>query len=780
MSLVQRVYVYVVAIVAVHMIVLGVANLLRVFAELALSAPSGGFTGLPFLFADFSRPRELYREQASLAIALLLVGTPAWWIHYGLAARAVARDVAERATGVRSLYVHVVVFVTALLVFGYGQRTLRLILQGTTFGQAQTDPNQAFGLEANWEARAAGAGAMALAAAVTLAFHLRLSLADRVAVAVRGRAAEVRQLALYALVVVGLFFAAFTTVTTLDGIWRRIVDIFVTLPGIPANDRFGPGGPSQDEFLRFELLGAIPRIVAGLALWLGAWIPIQRGLVRGPDVDVERRSIVRKLAIYLVVFVSALAVLVAATIALSVVGRRVLGDLVVEQYSSLWHELGFPLTTLPVFGALWLFHRRVVEGEASRETELARAATIRRLYTYLICAIGLAMAAIGAAGTIGVFGSQVLGVNAHSNGETATYLSLLVVGAGAWAYHWRQARARLDDDERTSQPRRLYLYLAVLGGVLGMLVFGSAALYRLLNAVLAFSFPLETWHDIWHFVVDAGVSAAAFVTHLRILRAERAAGAAVAPMAEQFAFLVRMSGADRDVARERIAQALPDATVVQVRTTPDGPGAVSIDSLTPIEQGPSIVVVLVAVLVALLLIPTVLGLLVAPSVSPPVAEPPVAKPLPYSRGALLWQDTASYPVLATSGDVFIGQPVTVPAIVELTVNRDAGTTGVFEWTIRDAEGDRVYMSMKGELVELVSESTRSGTRTATFRDPSRPATLVAYLDPVGTTLESDGAMVGAVISRDAVERVSVRVAVRGEGRYVVTALRVYEALPPRR
>lgn len=74
---VQRAYLYVVALVAIHMVVLAVANLLRVGAEIAMNAPSGGFTGLPFVFSDFNRPHDLYREQASLAIALLVVGGPA-------------------------------------------------------------------------------------------------------------------------------------------------------------------------------------------------------------------------------------------------------------------------------------------------------------------------------------------------------------------------------------------------------------------------------------------------------------------------------------------------------------------------------------------------------------------------------------------------------------------------------------------------------------------------------------------------------------------------------
>jgi len=44
---VQRAYLYIVALVAIHMVVLAVANLLRVGAEIAMNAPSGGFTGLP-------------------------------------------------------------------------------------------------------------------------------------------------------------------------------------------------------------------------------------------------------------------------------------------------------------------------------------------------------------------------------------------------------------------------------------------------------------------------------------------------------------------------------------------------------------------------------------------------------------------------------------------------------------------------------------------------------------------------------------------------------------
>ena len=390
---------------------------------------------LPFVFGDLSQPRELYREQVSLAIALLLVGVPAWVVHFRMAQAAARRDITERGSALRSLYIHLVVFITALLVFGYGQRALRLVLQGVTFGSSPSNPSN-FGLEANWEARAAGAAVMAVTSALVLAYHLRLSSADRQTGAVRGRAAEVRQLALYGLAVVGIFFFSFTTVTTIAGSGAASpTSSFLSPASRPAGTTPGRllrrSAVARRDFLRFQLLGAIPAIVAGLLLWLGTWIPLQRGLARGPDVEIERRSIVRKFAIYLVVFVSALAVAHRRDIHLASIGRRLLGDPVVEQFNSCGHELGSPVITAVVFGTLWLFHRRVVESEAVRETEVVRAATIRRLYTYLIAAIGLAMAAIGAGRGDRRHWKPAHRLNTHSNGETATYISLLLVGLPA-------------------------------------------------------------------------------------------------------------------------------------------------------------------------------------------------------------------------------------------------------------------------------------------------------------------------------------------------------------
>ncbi|MGH2490557.1 MAG: DUF5671 domain-containing protein [Candidatus Limnocylindria bacterium] len=557
LPVVQRAYFYVVLLVAIHMIVLGVANLLRVGAEIALDAPSGGFTGLPFIFAEFNRPRELYREQASLAIALLLVGVPAWYLHYRAAAGAARRSPTERGSALRSAYLHLVVLVTALLVFGYGQRAIRLVLVAWIVG---LDSGTSLTIEPEWPARAAGALAMVVAAAGALVFHARIAGADRSAGVLSTRAAELGHLVRYALASIGLIFFAFTLASTLAGVWQRLLYPFEPVPPpFPSGggSRFRP--PTNAEQFRFELANAFPSVLTGVALWLGAWVPAQRAVGRASDI--ERASVARKLAIYLVIAIAAFVVLFSLTAAIGLVLARALGERITD--ADLGRQLGSPVLFAAVFAVVWWYHRRVVEGEATRETEASRAAGIRRAYYYLIAAIGLAMAAIGAAGAIGAVGSGWLRLMDHDARETATWIALVLVGGPAWAFHWRTSQRRLDDDERRSLQRRVYLYLAILGSVAAVLVFGSATLFNLLKGLLAFRFDLALVHDLWHFGVDTAVGAVALAWHFRLVRADRAA-LAVAGLEETYHVTLLVKAADRAAAQARVAAALqgqPDITV---------------------------------------------------------------------------------------------------------------------------------------------------------------------------------------------------------------------------
>ena len=119
-----------------------------------------------------------------------------------------------------------------------------------------------------------------------------------------------------------------------------------------------------------------------------------------------------------------------------------------------------------------------------------------------------------------------------------------------WLTHWRAAPGLR---ERFTLSRRLYLYAALLGSVLALLISGAVLLYRLLGLVLSTSDASSGAA-----VVDAGrstsvilVAVALGLYHWRLLRADGAARPAATPPPSHPArrFLVAISGASEEQIR---------------------------------------------------------------------------------------------------------------------------------------------------------------------------------------------------------------------------------------
>jgi hypothetical protein len=576
-SAVQRAYLYLVALIAIHMIVLGLANVLRVGAELMLGAASGGFTGLPFLFAEGrAAPRQLYREQISLAIALLLVGVPAWLLHWSVAQRAARQSSsAELNAPLRASYLYVVVFVTTLLMFFYTQNALFRALAAavgppeffTRFPAVENEPRVI-------AARIAGALAMVFAAGLVWSYHSAVAWSDRQAVHLAGGAASLRRLQLYLLAAIGLLVTLTSAAGLLSALWMSL------------------DGTRSD--LRFVVVSSVPPLVSGLALWLYHWAHAQRvarsDSAYGLD---ERRSAVRKLALYGIVLISAIVTMIASSLVLSAVVRRALFGTPMSDPSrfgpipgTLWSEIQAPLAFAFIFGLAWAFHWRAVEREALLQAEAARQATVRRIYNYLLAALALLFIGIGAAGVLGVIGSYVVGHQTHRPEEISAYITLLLVGLPVWAFHWILAQRRiwmaartgadppgavLAHEERRALPRRLFLYLAVFGGVVAVLIFGATALFRVINIILGQPLDRVAAHDLWHLVADAGVGAGTLAWHWRTLRADRDAvekgEVAVSAPRTPLVFVVR--GAEASTARRRITEVVPHSAEISVYEADD-------------------------------------------------------------------------------------------------------------------------------------------------------------------------------------------------------------------
>jgi len=556
-----RAYLYLVALVAIHMVVLGTANLLRVGAEVLLQAPSRGFEGLPFVFVDYNQPSLVYRSQFSLALALAMVGGAGWLVHWGIATRVMRRAPAERGTSIRSLYLNLVDLVTALLCLGFGVAFLSGLVNallgqpffGKSSGGAQIAWNPRF--DGSYLAGMVGQLSMVLVAGAVLTYHVLVGRTDRRTVAVGGLAATFRRLRVYLLSGTGLTLFTVNLAGVLSSLWRY---------------------QFPETRSTYELAGALvfsmALVLPGLALWLGSWLPAQ-SLARGVgfEADGERESLIRRLLLYSIVLISGATALVALAIMVSDLVRRLLGD---SSGAAALPAAGPPLATILVFGWPWWLYRRAIEDDAALQTRADRGATLRRLYYYAICAISMMIVAVGAAGLVGVVGSRfVTGHDNHPSSETALYITLLLVGVPTWSLHWVAVARRMAAGgdaavaERRALVRRGYLYLAAFGGIATLLVAGSAIAFRLLNGLLLGSLAVSEWHTIWHLSVDAAVGLGVFAFHFAIVQADRAATASLAiPEAEEreHRIMVVVRAASPEQAREMLAGALRSSISMRV------------------------------------------------------------------------------------------------------------------------------------------------------------------------------------------------------------------------
>ena len=538
---------YIACAIAIHMVVLGLANVVRVLVELATGTPSASFLGLPFLFAEgSSRPGTTgqTREQISLALALVLIGAPAWYLHWRGAQRAAERSDEDRASPVRSAYLHLVTFVTALLVFFHALFVLSALLEESVRPpRAPTDLGGDI-FAGSLAQRVIGPAAMVAVAAVTWAFHTRVASSDRRRTLIGGGAAAIRRIHTYLLAIIGLFVVLLTATGFLADLWHAAFAAPRPTPLEPPPGSFAPrpgpvvvreiATPLTDR-LRYSVIDTLPKLLPGAVLWLVHWLPAQRLAARDEaEGATERRSAIRKLALYFIAFVCAVNVLVQLSFALVGVLRQLLGDPDPGSGETLFAAAGRSVVSVVIFGAAWLLHRRVIASDTARQPELEAQAEMRRLYYYLIAAIALLMLAFGGAGLVGVVGSYAMGYQTHRAAEIAGYIALITVGLPFWAFHWSRNERHIwrgtaaeSAAERRSRLRRLFLFVTIGGGALVMLVAGSSALFRILNGLLAQDLGLPVIHDIWHLLVNTATGVAVAAWHWRVLAADRRALAGV-------------------------------------------------------------------------------------------------------------------------------------------------------------------------------------------------------------------------------------------------------------
>jgi hypothetical protein len=250
------------------------------------------------------------------------------------------------------------------------------------------------------------------------------------------------------------------------------------------------GSPAQTVITTqggMQLSREVARLLVALPVWLVFWTWAQR-LFTGP-VEGERASALRKFYLYGAVFAGTMGVVVNATILLAGLLRRLLG-LPSQGGASI------PLPVMVVLGVVWAYHAYILR----RDVEVVgmapqlvggRQAGVRRLYYYLVAAIGLAALLVGLSGDVSVIiRSLGVGFGRGLREQLAWFTSAILAGLPVWIIPWwKVERAALASDptgpdERRSVVRKIYLYFYLFVATMAALSGLVYIVFRLLGNLL--------------------------------------------------------------------------------------------------------------------------------------------------------------------------------------------------------------------------------------------------------------------------------------------------------
>lgn len=441
MATVRRWYIFLVCAISLHSVTWAVIALLR---NLFISGSDAPVAVIAF------------------EIAVIVIGLPIFLVHWLWAQQLAGRDMDERESALRRLYLYGAL-AGFLIPFTANSFDLVATLLWLAAGGKPNDLG--FYTYSPTDAIISDLVAMGVLALLWF-YHQRVTAADSKAAPETGNAATVRR----------LYVLGFSS----GGVWAVILAIIHLVRWIMY--QFGGGEAIRATDLA-GLTDEVARLAVGMPLWLLFWRQAQ-GMFTGQSEE-ERESALRKFYLYVVVFIAALSAVANATLILAGFFRRLLN------LPSMGDIRG-PLPIIIGMGVLWAYHAYVLRGDAALAGEAPRQAGVRRLYLYLIAAVGLAAFLVGLSGDISVLirslGGQFFGPDLKE--QLAWFTAALIAGLPVWLLPWRQAQVsavaagNAGAEERRSVVRKIYLYFYLFLATMTVLSSAVYIVYRLLSIIL--------------------------------------------------------------------------------------------------------------------------------------------------------------------------------------------------------------------------------------------------------------------------------------------------------
>lgn len=529
MKTVRRLYFYAVALISIEVVLWGLINLLRSI----VSQTVGGTA-----------------EALARALALTLVGLPIFLFHWLWAKRLAAADDEERGASLRAVFFYGILLGTLIPLIqnllALVNRTLlglmRLEPGRAIFGPTQTAPDNLI--------------AIAINGLVALYFWnvLRAQWADLPS---SGNFADVRRLYRYIWVIYGLLMTIF-------GAQQILRFLFFVPSGL------------LGELTRDTVVNGLALLVIGTPIWMVAWRVVQASLA---DVS-ERDSNLRLSILYILALSGVITVLTTAGLVLSTLISRLLGTHMTA--SDFVNRIGGPISIGVPLGAVWAYYGNWLSRHIESIAEPVRQAGMKRLYFYILSALGLGGAFIGIAWLIRWIIDRFTGggivMDDALRSSLAGAISLIAASLPLWLVAWRARQAEalnpgdVGDHARRSIVRRAYLYLALFAGVIGGMISAVALVFQLVKLALTrvreATFLASVLNDAQLLVLFSILLA----YHLVVLRRDgRSAAQALAKKQRLFKVLVVDSGREFAAAvKSAISKVAPSVPVTVSSRQPRG------------------------------------------------------------------------------------------------------------------------------------------------------------------------------------------------------------------
>ncbi|OQX62895.1 MAG: hypothetical protein B5M51_05625, partial [Anaerolinea sp. 4484_236] len=242
------------------------------------------------------------------------------------------------------------------------------------------------------------------------------------------------------------------------------------------------------------LANGLALLIVGIPLWIVVWRIIQRSLQHFS----ERTALLRQIILFLISLFSAVGILV-------------------------------PLLALPL-GGVWAYYSRALYQTFNAEPFLKRGDLFRKLYYYILSALGLIATLIGLQMLFAFIIDLSLRSTALWGGllreRLAAALASLVVGLPIWLSAWKlmladvAEKGEAGERARRSLVRKTYLYIALFVGVIGAMISSGYASFILFKALLGQVEPdllAEVLTSLSQLLIFGGLLA----YHLSLLRSDK-------------------------------------------------------------------------------------------------------------------------------------------------------------------------------------------------------------------------------------------------------------------